>query len=190
MMRIDSPDQAAVFVNPAKRRILVAFMARERSLSDVAGVLNMPMNRLSYHVSCFLRLGLLSVVREQKRAGRPIRYYRAVADSVLVSAEAMRGRPGDALAAELRPSLAKADRLAGHEDLLLSVDAEGKARLARSGSIKSDACEYWRVLHLSKSDAHRLAGELAAVLQSYENVPGKGRAAYLAHVAMAPRRDA
>ena len=186
-LRIDSPDQAVAFANPKRRRILIAFMGRERSLSEAAAVLDMPLNRLAHHVSSFLRLGLLTLVREQKRAGRPIRYYRAIAELVLIPAEVAHAATGTALAAELRVALAKSDRLAGHEDMILSVDADGRAKITRTGGIEAEACEYWRMLNLSKSEARQLAGEIEALLRSYQAPPGKGRMAYLAHAAVAPR---
>src|SRR5688500_17585725 len=92
--RIGSPDAAAVFLDPKRRRILVQFLGRERSMADVGRALAMPLNRLTHHVGTFLRLGLLMVVREQARAGRPIRFYRAVADSFLVPGALMRERAG------------------------------------------------------------------------------------------------
>ena len=188
MLRIETPEQAAPFIDPKRRRMLVQFMGRERSLSEAARALDMPMNRLAYHVSAFLRLGLLDIVREQKRPGRAIRYYRMKADAVLVPAEAMRNTAGEALATELREMLAKADQLAGHQDLLLSLDDEGRPRLSRSGGAESDSCEYWRVLQLTKREARQLGQAYMALLRSHQHGPGGGRSSYLVHLAMAPRR--
>jgi DNA-binding transcriptional ArsR family regulator len=188
-MRIDSPERAAVFTDPKRRRILTAFMGRERSLSEAAEALAMPMNRLAHHVGSFLRLGLLAVTRERKRAGRPIRYYRAAADAFVVPAALMGRRAGDGLAAELRKALAEAETLAGASDIMLSLDGEGRPLMSRSGGEReADACEYWRVLPLGRSEARALAGELRALLHKYERPTGKGAVAYLAHVALAPRR--
>ena len=84
-------------------------MGRERSLSEAASLLAMPLNRLAYHASVLVKLDLLGVAREQKRAGRRIRHYRAVADSFRVPAAAMRTGPGVALAAEMRAALDKVE---------------------------------------------------------------------------------
>jgi hypothetical protein len=73
--------------------------------------------------------------------------------------------------------------------MLLSVDSTGRARMTRiSEEMASDACEYWRVLHLGKKEARQLARDLADLFRAYEAAPGSGRATYLAHAALAPRR--
>lgn len=188
-MRIESADRAAVFTDPKRRRILTIFMGRERSLSEAAAALAMPMNRLAHHVGSLLRLGLLLVTRERKRAGRPIRYYRAAAEAFVVPAALMARPPGDALAAELRKALAEAETLSGASDMMLSLDDQGRPLMSRSGGeTETDACEYWRLLPLGRAEARALAGELRALLRKYERPAGKGAATYLAHVAMAPRR--
>ena len=187
-LRIDAPDRAAVFVDPRRRRILTAFMGGEHSLSEAAGMLAMPLNRLAYHVGVLMRLGLLCVTREQKRAGRPILFYRAVADRFLVSAAAMGRPPGAGPAAEMRRALDRAEQLAGSSDMLLALDAAGRPVMTRQGAQAAiDACEYWRALTLDRSEARALAADLGALLRRYESKPGKGKRAYLVHCALAPR---
>ncbi len=189
-LRIDAPDCAAAFVDPKRRRILTAFMGRERSLSEAAALLEMPLNRLAYHVGTLHRLGLLRVARAQKRAGRPIRFYRAVADRFLVPAAAMGRRPGAGLAAEMRMALDRAEQLAGASDMLLAIGADGRPTMTRSGAeTATDACEYWRALILSRSEARALAAELGALLRKYQGPPGKGKRPYLVHAALAPRTE-
>jgi DNA-binding transcriptional ArsR family regulator len=189
-LRLDAPDRAAALVDPVRRRILTAFIGRERSLSEAAGALAMPLNRLAYHVGALVRLGLVRVEREQKRAGRPIRFYRAVADHFLVPAAALPRRPGAGLAAELRAALDGADQLAGGNDMVLTIDGGGRPIMTRHGAeTAADACEYWRVLTLSLSEAQALAAELGALLRRYGSKPGKGKRTYLAHAALAPRTE-
>lgn len=187
-LRIEASDQVAVFLDPRRRRILTAFLGREASLTEAAKRLAIPLNALAYHVGRLIELGLLLVVREQKRAGRPIRYYRAAADSFLIPAAAMGRRVGDGLTAELRSALDRADLLAGASDLLVSLDEAGRPRLQRrGGNVDADACEYWRVLSLSAAEAGQLSRELRTLLRRYEGAPGRGKSAYLAHAAIAPR---
>ena len=187
-LRIEAPDQVAVFLDSKRRRILVSFMGRERSLSEAAAALAIPLNLLAYHVGRLLRLGLLQVVREQKRAGRPIRYYRAAADSFLIPAAAMGRRVGDGLTAELRSALDRADPLSGASDMLVVLDEAGKPRLERrGGNLDADACEYWRVLTLDRDQARLLTRDLRALLRRYEGTPGRGKRPYLAHVGLARR---
>lgn len=189
-LRLDEPDRAAALVDPVRRRILTAFIGRERSLSEAAGALAMPLNRLAYHVGALLRLGLVRVEREQKRAGRPIRLYRAVADAFLVPATAIARRPGAGLAAELRAALDRTEQLAGGSDMIVALDAVGRPVMRRHGAeLAADACEYWRVLQLSRSEARAVAAELGALLRRYESKPGKRKRPYLLHAALAPRAD-
>lgn len=188
--RVDSANMARVFLDPGRRRILAQFLGRERALADAGRALGMPLNRLSYHVAAFLRLGLLVVTRAQRRAGRPIRFYRACADSFLVPAALMRERAGDALARELRASLARAAAIDGPGDMLFMLDASGRPRMERTGTaVESDASEYWRVLTLNPREARALARRLADLLREYESRPARGSAAYLVHVAVAPRLE-
>lgn len=157
-------------------------------MSEAAATLKMPLNRLAYHVGALLRLGLVRIAREQKRAGRPIRFYRAAAGSFLVPAAAAGRRTGTGLAEEMRAAIGRAEQLAGAHDLLLALDADGRPILSRHGAeTTADACEYWRMLHLGRSEAQTLAAELGALLRKYEGAPGKGKRAYLAHAALAPR---
>ena len=191
--RIESGDAASVFTDPKRRRILVAFLGCERSLSDAAKALDMPLNRLAYHVGVFLRLGLIEIVREQKRAGRPILYYRSAADSFLVPAELMRRRPGDALATELREALEHADRVSGRGDMLLFLDAGGRPRIGQTGGeAKTDASDFWRVLALSRDEAEELGRNLADLVRAFEDrqsaLGAGGGSPYLVHFAVAPRR--
>ncbi len=189
-LRLDAPDRAAALVDPVRRRILTAFMGRERSLSEAAEALAMPLNRLAYHVGALLRLGLVGIVRERKRAGRPIRFYRAVADAFLVPAAATGRRPGAGLSAEMRAAIDQAELLAGASDMIVALDAGGRPIMTRHGAeAATDACEYWRVLALTRSEAQALAAELGALLRRYEGKPGKGKRTYLAHGALAPRTE-
>jgi len=187
-LRIEAPDQVAVFLDAKRRRILLSFMGRERSLTEAAAALAMPLNGLAYHVGRLLRFGLLSVVREQKRAGRPIRFYRAAADSFLIPASAMGRRVGDGLTAELRTAIERAGSLSGSSDMLVVLDEAGKPRLERrGGTVDAEACEYWRVLALDRDQARLLTRDFRALLRRYEGAPGRGKKVYLAHVALAQR---
>ena len=187
---VDSADAAKVFLDPLRRRILAQFLGRERAMAEAGRALGMPLNRLSHHVATFLRLGLLAVTRVQQRAGRPIRFYRASADSFLVPADLMRERAGDALARELRASLARAAAIDGPGDMLFLLGANGRPRLERTRmEAESDTSEYWRVLTLNPRDARLLARRLADVIREYEGRPARGSAAYLVHIAVAPRLE-
>ena len=191
-LRVDSVRAASVFTDPKRRRILVQFLGRERSLGEAAADLGMKLNLLSYHVAALVRLGLLKIVRKQERAGRPIRFYRTVADAFLIPAAAIRRTVGEALALELRSALDRAGLVAGESDMLLFADSDGKPRISRhGGEAGSEASEYWRLLSLNRREAGQLGEALKALLRGYEDRAAprarKGAATYLVHVAVAPR---
>ncbi|WP_189093884.1 hypothetical protein [Deinococcus ruber] len=60
------------------------FIGQERTVSDVASMLEVSPHRMLYQVRRLVRLELLEVVREVTRAGRAVRWYRAVADGFFV----------------------------------------------------------------------------------------------------------
>lgn len=79
-----TPEQARLLSDDAATRFLEPFLGRERSASQAARELGVPLDTLLYRVKRFLDAGLLEVVREEPRAGRPIKIYRTVADGFYV----------------------------------------------------------------------------------------------------------
>ena len=82
-----TPDQARLLSDDAATRFLEPFLGRERSASQAARELGVPIDTLLYRVKRFLEAGLLEIVREEPRAGRPIKIYRTVADGFYVPFE-------------------------------------------------------------------------------------------------------
>lgn len=193
-LRIDDPLQAAAFENPFRIRVLIACGQRERSLSDLRQLLDAPFARLHYHVSRLLAAKLLLVSRVQPRAGRPVQFYRAVAERFVVPQESLPALPGEGWAAELRQSLQAEVGRAGEVGLLYAPGPEEgtfQARLLRpEPSTPPRAMELWRVLRLAPRQRAELAKELAGVLERYAKAaPEVGAETYLAHAALAPRRN-
>ncbi|AAF11855.1 helix-turn-helix domain-containing protein [Deinococcus radiodurans] len=73
--------QAAAMIHPEFSPLMDALTGREASVGALARELDWPLDTAHYRVKKLLRLGLLRVVREEKRAGRPVKVYRAVADA-------------------------------------------------------------------------------------------------------------
>lgn len=192
-MKIAEPVQLAAFENRLRCRVLVTCGTAERSLSDLQRVLAMPLPKLHYHVRRLLDAGLLTVSRTQPRAGRPVQFYRAVAERFLVLQDAMPALPGDALATELRQSLS-AELVRGGEisTLYEPGPAEGTmlVRLIRPEPGPSRGFELWRTLYLTREQRTELAKELAAVVERHgSREPAVGAEPYLAHAAFAPRAN-
>lgn len=88
VQQINDPQAAAVVADPAQLRFLSPFIGHARRAAEVALELGVPLTTLLYRVRKMEALGLLRVVGVQRRAGSPLRYYRAVADTLFVPFEA------------------------------------------------------------------------------------------------------
>ena len=77
-LEIKDARTAAVFANRRRVGILLALAGQERSLSELAAFTGERMSLLLHHVRALQAAGLVQVAREQARAGRPIRFYRAM----------------------------------------------------------------------------------------------------------------
>jgi hypothetical protein len=82
--RVHTTAQAAVLDERDVARFFHPFLGRERTVSQAAAEVGCKLNAMHYRVKTFLEAGLLRVVREQKRAGRPVKVYRSVADAFFV----------------------------------------------------------------------------------------------------------
>lgn len=183
-----------MFENPLRVRVLVACGSRERSLSDLRLLLGVSFPKLHYHVGRLLAAKLLAVSRTQRRAGRPVRFYRATAERFLVPQESLLALPGEAWAAELRQSLRHEIDRAGEISLLYGPGPEEGAfqvRLIRPDPPgASRGMELWRVLKLTPRRRAELAKELAEIIRRHaEAEPEAGAEPYLAHAAFAPKRE-
>lgn len=83
-MVVQDPNAARALADPDTRRYLEPFLGRERSVRDAARDLNSHLNPVLMRVRRFVRLGLLTITREEPRGGRPVKYYRAVADGFFI----------------------------------------------------------------------------------------------------------
>lgn len=70
---------AKVVTDRAQLRLLAPFMGQERTVSQVATLLNLSTTATYKITQRFLKLGLLCETRREARSGRALRYYRAPA---------------------------------------------------------------------------------------------------------------
>lgn len=185
-MRIANPAQAAALENPLRARLLMACVAQERSLTDLRWHSGQTLPKLHYHVTRLLDAELLYVSREQARGGRPIRFFRAIAQSFLVPQEFLGELPGEGLAAELRNLLQRSRR---DMSLRYASDARGNlmVTLVRDEPEHAPkAIELWQTFKLSRQQRDALARELRELFERYAKAEG-GSETLLAHAAFAPR---
>lgn len=76
--------QARLLARPEARRYLEPFIGQQRTAGEAARELGVSLERLLYHLRQLRAAGLLLEVGARRRAGRPERLYRAVADAFIV----------------------------------------------------------------------------------------------------------
>lgn len=187
---VTDPRTAAVFSDPLRRHLVLLFARSERSLAEVASTTGLGLKRLHYHVTALRKRGLIKVTRTQRRAGRPIKFYRAIADSFLVPAGISPFPPHARLHAELRESIAML-RDQSLEGTLYDVGEDGGPRMqsVQGPAHGPAACaEHWRVLHLSRADAARLAKDIGTLLADFATSRSGAGRPHLVHFAVVPRR--
>lgn len=173
--------------------MLIACGPQERSLSELRQQLGLPFSKLHYHVARLLAAKLLAVSRIQKRAGRPVRFYRAVAERFVVAQESLPALPGEALSAQLRQSLQDQIGRAGEVSLLYGpgpAPAGFEVRLQRPQvQGPSRGMELWRILQLTPNGRTALAKEFAELFQRYARAePEPGAEPFIVHAAFAPKQ--
>ena len=82
--RVHTAAQAAILDDRVLARLFYPFLGKEKTVTQAATEVGCKLNAMHYRVKTFLEAGLLGVVREEKRAGRPIKVYRSVADAFFV----------------------------------------------------------------------------------------------------------
>lgn len=204
---ITDPEAADYLADPAKAVYVYPFIGRERTAKEVADTYGVRLNALAYRLQQLQRLGLIEVTREAPRAGRPVKYYRAVADAFFVPLTATRldglehliEQWSQALQAVYRTSLARTlERERGGWGVRISREANGRLLIAPATNadgwydyFKPDApaiLEGWFMdLRLDDADAKRFQAELAALYFRY--LGRQGRRRYLIRMGLTPLPD-
>lgn len=81
---VTDPEQARPLSNAQTFEFFRPFAARERTATEAAEELGVNLDTMLYRIKTFLNVGLLHVSRLEKRAGRPIKYYRSVHDAYFI----------------------------------------------------------------------------------------------------------
>lgn len=83
-LHIVDPVLAELITDPQLRRYIATFLERECSVGEAAKELEVSPQAMLYWTRKLVKLGLLKVVREERRRGKPIKYYRSVADGFFI----------------------------------------------------------------------------------------------------------
>lgn len=181
---------ARFLAEPRAHFLVMAFVSRPRTVGDVAKSLNMPQLAAWRLTQRALKLGLLVIVSEQPRRGKPLKLYRAVAAAFVIPDELMLRMPCDLLADELRERI-QMENAAHGSSHVIRADSCGEPLLSQmaaegAGDLPFEA---WRILRLDRSQALALQKELGAVFDYYEARQKPNARAWLAHAAMVIRRS-
>jgi len=201
---VSDPAAAEALTDQTTLRHLAPFLGRTLSVSEAARETGEKANTTLKRVQRFLELGLLEVVGERKRAGRPIKLYRTVADVFFVPFEATHAESLEAALAErdaywerlLRRNVVRtrSERL-GTWGTRFYRDARGRVQVqtavtpdANATTLAPDApavLSLWRdQLTLDFEDAKALQREMFALVQRYQQKRGSQR--YLVRMGLAP----
>ena len=164
------------------------FAEEPLSVSEGASRSSFELRRFHYYVQRLLKADLLRVESVRKRAGRPIKLYRAVASAFYVPSEVLSRRSTDGIAQELR-HLLQQDEVQATAGILVSLGAnmEPKVEFVTAEGRKRNGFELWRILRLRRENLGRLRRELDEVLSRYQNTHDEKGQVYLVHAAGALR---
>ncbi len=84
---IRDAEQAKLLCDPSSFRYFDPFIAQTKTATAAAEEVGCKLDTMLYRVKTFVRVGLLKVEREEKRAGRPVKHYRSSFDAYFVPFE-------------------------------------------------------------------------------------------------------
>ena len=199
-------EQARLLSDMKSRVFFEPFLGRELSVSAAAQEVGCSLHAMLYRVRVFFEAGLLRIVKEEARAGRPIKHYRSVHDAYFIPFEMTPyAELEERLSVQFAPSVTMLTEAWSH--LLREVGQHGR-RLYRdsAGFICSDsgeaerqrfdfsdpdfpsAFDFFLELHLPQDEAKRLQLELLALYKRYLPYQGKSDdKAYIFQAALVPK---
>lgn len=206
-------EPAAAFLLDADRlRFLHPFMRGERSTSEAASEVGVSVKDMAYRVKRMRELGLLELTREQKRAGRPVRYYRApdafyIPFAVLPQAELEESVASLLHSSQQRLIAGLVHALVDRELQLhrwgwrLELDAEQRVSIRPSDEADGEEPLFQRLLHddapavyvanlplwLDHGDAKSLQRELVELVRRYDG--RNGTTSYMFTLGLTPSRE-
>ena len=204
LLIVTNPEAADALVNPLTLRQLEPFLGRDCTVSQAAEETGAKANTVLSRVRRFVTLGLLKVVREEKRKGRAVKVYRSAADVFFVpfettsaeSLEAMMRERDSYWEALLRRGVVRA-RAEDVGTWGTRVYRDGRGRLQVQTAVTPErnytmldadrpaVLSAWRdSVYLDFEDAKALQQEMFALLQRYHQKRGAQR--YVVRLGVAP----
>jgi hypothetical protein len=185
-------------------RYLAPFLGREASTKEASFETGVKLNVMAYWVKRLFEAGVLVQTRVQERRGSPIRYYRAVADTILV--------PADLIESQSDTELLKRLQAFNYDDFSHQVTRVGRfltpewfLKYFREGDTQAwtiapkepIALEHlrqhffheWWYLQLDRAKAEELRQDLTHLLEKYApyHLPDEERKQYVLHIGFVQR---
>lgn len=176
-MEITDPRMIRVLLREQTLKYLAPLLATDRSVAEVAALVQEPLPRTHHHVRSFHDAGLVRVVSETPRKGRAIKRYQAIAQEFVIPAALLphdlHARQMERINAELTRSFAQVT-----PEWVLGGDVRIYAPTPTRGSIdrlyperagdtvpnsRDHALQTVAMLRLNSEDAAELRDELAAL---------------------------
>ncbi len=174
---------AAVFGAATQARIVQTLIPAELSLSALSRVTQLQLSLLHYHIERFVKLGLVEVIRVERRAGRPVKHYRATARSFFVSSELLAKLPGVEMAGRLRHALDR-NQVRTVEGINFTHDGDRPCvYLVKSPDSQANALELWLDIGLTNDDAAAFIADMRALADRYRPQGRDDMPRYLVHMA-------
>ncbi len=203
-LEVRDPRAADVLMNPATLRQIVPFLGRDCTVADAARDTGELPNTVLKRVRRFEHIGLLRIVREARRGGRPRKVYRTTADQFFVPFEATTADSLESALAErdafweqlLRRNVVRARMEAlGTWGTRVYRDSRGRLQVHTAVTPEANATTLdpdmpavlssWRdSVRLDFEDAKALQREMFELLRRYQQKDGAQR--YIMRLGLAP----
>jgi len=186
---LDQPDTVAAVLSPL-RRTMLTLLREPHSASSLARALDLPRQKVNYHLRQLERLELVSLVGRQQRRGLVERFFQVVAGRMLIDpqilSEAERGAERrDAYAAE---QLAATAAGAVHDIGILMRAAAAESQRLATFTLESE------LTFAGPDDLRRFVAELGALVARFDRPDADGgrrhRFIAMSHPAIAQGADA
>ncbi|CAM3354223.1 HD-GYP domain-containing protein [Deinococcus saxicola] len=177
-----TPEQARLLSDSAALRHLTPFMGRTLGAGAAAHEAGVSVERMLYRVRQFVNTGLLEQVGQERRAGRPVKLYRAPGGVRIpfaltpfddLSAQVARhGQPYDRLRA--RASGRRMHRLEQHARLIYRDDRQGEVH-SETETLGPEVLaahlsrDFMGVMWLDEQTAHKMS----ALMDEWRNLLGQ-----------------
>ena len=201
---ISNPEAADALVNPTTLRQLEPFLGRDCTVSQAAEETGEKANTVLSRVRRFVKLGLLKIVREERRKGRAVKVYRSAADVFFIPFETTSAESLEAMMQErdsywenlLRHGVVRARAEdVGTWGTRVYRDERGRLQVQTAVTPEKNytmldldrpaVLSAWRdSVYLDFEDAKALQREMFALLQRYHQKRGAQR--YVVRLGVAP----